>query len=169
MKYLVLSVLVAVCMVFAPPQETEAQTLELAAIVTSPQAGEVGLEGRTFGYGFAATYAFTAIHDVIHPVGTIQYHVHNTATVNVGELGFINGADKDFFAGAGARVNIGTLYAQGIGGFVQKRDALVDAENDTKLAGSVGFGVQPGLIGVGAAWYFSDFGTQYSAGINLRF
>lgn len=168
MRKLILFLAFAIAAALAVPSgPANAQRLEVSSFATSPQKGETDIAARSFGYGFAG-HAVFPIDDAFGIVGTIQYHNHDRAIVQAYGVDIVEG-DSDFWAGAGLRVQKWNVYVQGIGGFVQKRDALDETENDTIPAAFVGWGFQPGVVGVSGGWYFSDFGTQYGAGLTLRF
>ena len=167
MKF-ILAVSVAAVLMFHVEQSA-AQTMDVTAMMTSPQEGVTGPDSRTFGYGLAATYAFTGAHENIHLIGSLQYHDHGITydrwNGNVEDVD----NDKDLFVGGGVRLTHWGLYAQGLLGFIQKRDPGIQKNNDTKVAGYAGWGYQPRAVGVAGGWYFSEFGIQYGLGLNVRF
>ena len=167
MKFILAVAVVAVLMFHV--EQSAAQTMDVTAMITSPQSGEIGLDGRTFGYGMAATYVFTGAHENVHIVGTFQYHNHSRAEYMESGLELIKGTDRDLFVAAGLRFSYKALYGQWMLGFTQKRDVLIDKDNDTKPSGYAGWGFQPSRIGLAGGWYFSEFGIQYGLGLNVRF
>ena len=168
MKF-ILTLLVAAVATFALPQLAAAQTMDVSVHVSTPQGTEVGLEERSFGFTVAATYAYTQLHSNVHLLGSVQYHDHNRAQYTGGEIRTIEGSDRDLVAALGVRLTKWRFYVQGLAGYLQKRDAVMSKEKDTTPAGYIGWGVQPTAIGISGGWHFSDFGEQYSVGLNYRF
>ena len=137
-------------------QEAAAQDMDISGFVTSPQGeGNVSISDRSFGYGVSTTFVYGKIHEMIQPIGTLQYHNHDRA------------GDKDIMLAGGLRLALHGCYIQGTVGLIEKRDAMSDG--NIKAATSFGIGYVPSFIGVAGNYYVSHFGNHYGAGLVVRF